>query len=147
MSPDYTPNKGLLEKFRTNVLIIQVFTLRSFAASFIAMENGLPSDKMMLQKPEWAKRTMEQLQKDAALCGIDWPIAALPTDYESWIALILKNLIFIEKQSPALLSAFLYRVDIPEKLFIQYPFASEALAEAVLKRAFLKVWFKSTYRQ
>ena len=105
-----------------------------------------PETKQLLGNEEWASRTFLQLKKDAELCGFSWPEELLPTSYEAWIAFILEKLNQLEKQNPEFLSRFLYRVDLSEKRFLQAPFPSQEMAEAVLKREFMKVWFKSRYR-
>jgi len=110
------------------------------------MENELPSDKFMLHEPEWAKLTWEQLQKDAALCGTEWPEMNIPKVYDDWIEVLNIQLIRMEKQSPDLLQNFLYRVDLPEKAG-SFLSPSDALAAAVLKREFMKVWFKQKYKE
>lgn len=108
------------------------------------MEN-MPSNNLVLQ-PKWAELTLKQLQKDANMSGVHWLEGELPTAYQAWINLIHENLLLMEKQNPEYLVRFLYRVDLPEKHFLQSPFPSEAMAEAILKREFLKVWFKAQYR-
>ncbi len=102
--------------------------------------------RQLLKNSEWAELTFRQLRKDAELCGLDWPEAPLPASYEEWIQFILEKLQSMEKQNPEYLSRFLYRVDLSESHFLQAPFPSEEMAEAVLKREFMKVWFKNQYR-
>lgn len=99
-----------------------------------------------LHEPQWARLTYEQLRKDADLSGLDWPESDLPIGYAAWIDWLYARLSAIDKQGPELLSRFLYRVDLPEKEFLRAPFPSRELAEAVLRRAFLKVWLKAKYR-
>lgn len=110
------------------------------------MENELPSDEIMLRQPEWAQLTMDQLKKDADLSGIEWPEAALPSDYEGWIGFVSERLQAMDKQNPEWLSRFLYRVDLPEHRFLKNPYPDRQLSEAVLRREFLKVWFKARYK-
>lgn len=100
----------------------------------------------LLKKPEWAELTFRQLRKDAELCGLDWPETPLPDSYEGWIGFILDKLQRMEKENPEYLSRFLYRIDLSETRFLQSPFPSEEMAEAILKREFMKVWFKNKYR-
>lgn len=107
---------------------------------------NLPEINSHLRQIEWTELTLQQLIKDANLCGIEWISTALPTDHDSWIGMIYENLLSMEKQNPEYLTRFLYRVDLPEKAFLQSPFPSENMAEAVLKREFMKVWFKSQYK-
>ena len=105
-----------------------------------------PSHELMLHQSQWAQLTFRQLQKDAELCGIDWPEASMPTDYPGWIYWLHERLVRMDKQNPEHLSRFLYRVDLPERKFLEAPFPSADMAEAVLKREFMKVWFKEKYR-
>jgi len=110
------------------------------------MENELPSGEIMLRQPEWARLTLEQLKKDADLSGIEWPEVPLPADYETWIGHIQEQLQAMDKQNPELLSRFLYRVDLPEHRFLENPFPDREMAEAVLRREFMKIWFKAKYK-
>ena len=110
------------------------------------MDNEYDSKEMIL-RPEWALLTIKQLQKDAALCGIELTDSTIPSVYEAWITYILQELTTIEKKSPELLHSFLYRIDLPEKDFMQNPFPSKNLAESVFKRTFMKVWLKEKYKQ
>ena len=106
----------------------------------------IPSHEVMLHQPEWAKLTFMQLQKDADLCAIDWPEASIPIGYDAWILFIHERLVAMSKLNPELLPRFLYRIDLPEKAFLQYPFPSKLMAESILKREFMKVWFKSQFK-
>jgi len=109
-------------------------------------ELPIPSHEIMLHQPEWAKLTFEQLQKDADLCAIDWPEATIPNGYDEWISFIYERLVTMNRLNPELLPRFLYRIDLPEKAFLQQPFPSKQMAESILKRAFMKVWFKSQFK-
>ena len=122
--------------------VVQKFA-RNLRYSFVSTPEHIPSPRLLLHEPRWAELTFAQLYKDAALCGIDWPEAPVPADYSSWISWLYAHLLRMERQNPENLSRFLYRVDLPERSFREAPFASEAMAEAVLKRAFLKVWLRN----
>lgn len=106
----------------------------------------MPSHEILLHRADWARLTLEQLAKDAELSGLVWPAVAVPTDYAGWTALILEWLQAMDRQNPEWLGRFLYRVDLPESRFRENPFPSEEMAEAVLRREFMKVWFKARYR-
>jgi hypothetical protein len=109
-------------------------------------ELPIPSHEVMIRQPEWAKLTFEQLQKDANLCAIDWPEANIPSGYEQWISFIYERLVAMNSLNPELLPRFLYRIDLPEKTFLQHPLPSIQMAESILKREFMKVWFKSQFK-
>lgn len=110
------------------------------------MEDKIPSHELTTVQPQWAQRTMEQLKKDADLSGFEWTFEHYPMSFEAWIQLIVNNLNAMEKQNPELIARFLYRVDLSEKKFLQHPEPNPELAEAILKRTFLKVWFKAKYK-
>lgn len=98
---------------------------------------------LITQKTEWAKLTMAQLQKDAELSGTEWNAEAIPQTIENWISHIINQLKRMETANPEILTRFLYRIDLPEREGIQE--INEQLALELLKRAFLKVWFKANY--
>lgn len=98
---------------------------------------------LITQKTEWAQLTMAQLHKDAELSGTEWNAEAIPQTLENWISHIINQLKRMEKANPEILTRFLYRIDLPEREGIQE--INEQLALAILKRAFLKVWFKANY--
>jgi hypothetical protein len=106
----------------------------------------ITTTRKLLSSSDWASLTLAQLKKDAELCGFTWLDDSLPDSYDAWINSILNYLLKLEKQNPEYLSRFLYRVDLSERRFLKAPFPSEEMAEAVLKREFMKVWFKNQYR-
>lgn len=102
--------------------------------------------EILLHEPEWARLTYAQLYKDAALSGIEWPEYPIPQQWDDWLYWVQARLYEMDKQSPELLGRFLYRVDLPEARFRENPFPSPELAEAVLRREFMKVWLKARYK-
>lgn len=101
---------------------------------------------LLLSEPEWARLTYAQLYKDAELSGIEWPAHPIPLRWEDWLAWVEERLREMDKQNAELLGRFLYRVDLPEAHFRMNPFPSPELAEAVLRREFMKVWLKAKYK-
>lgn len=101
------------------------------------------NEQLMLGRPEWAALVMQQLCKDAALSGFEWTQKDRPETYRQWVDMLYEELSRMDKHNPEQLRSFLYRVDLPENIPRTL---SESLAEAVLKRIFLKVWIRSQYR-
>lgn len=99
-----------------------------------------------LEQPEWVLRTMQQLKKDADLSGIEWADEIPPVGYEAWMDYLTQKLQQMDRQNPEYLNRFLYRVDLPEKQYLQSPAINHELSLAVLKREFMKVWFKHHYK-
>lgn len=102
--------------------------------------------QVLLNQPQWAKLTYAQLYKDAALSGVEWAEYPIPQGWENWLIWVEARLDEMDKQNPELLSRFLYRVDLPESHFRENPFPGPELAEAVLRREFMKVWLKEKYK-
>lgn len=107
-------------------------------------DTGKPiSIDLITQNSEWAQLTIAQLQKDAELSGTEWKVEEIPHSIENCISHIIEQLKRMEKTNPEILTRFLYRIDLPEREGMQE--INEQLALALLKRAFLKVWFKANY--
>ena len=116
----------------------------------VLSQHALSQTKNSLSNEEFVLKTQQQIHKDFAKFNLEFResfIFDLWTKEEIELA-IQENLAIIIKFGETKLMQLLYTIDIPEEQFLsltQEQNFLELLAEAILKREALKVFFRSKF--
>lgn len=117
------------------------------------MENS-PEKSSFLAPDEFEalrQKTLQQIEKDFGLQGIEIKIEDNALPYAELVKLISKSLNDLQKHNSSKLQPLLYQLDISEKFVHEEILAkteeeqSSLLADAVIKRCFAKVVFRKKY--
>ena len=119
-------------------------------AGLVLSQNAISQSNKILSNEEFVLKTQQQIQKDFAKFNLEFRenfIFDLWTKEEIELA-IQENLAIIIKFGETKLMQLLYTIDIPEEQFLRLTQEQNflpLLAEAILKREALKVFFRSKF--
>jgi hypothetical protein len=119
-------------------------------AGLVLSQNALSQSNKILSNEEFVLKTQQQILKDFAKFNLEFRenfIFDLWTKEEIELA-IQENLVIIIKFGETKLMQLLYTIDIPEEQFLRLTQEQNflpLLAEAILKREALKVFFRSKF--
>jgi len=119
-------------------------------AGLVLSQNALSQSNKILSNEEFVLKTQQQILKDFAKFNLEFRenfIFDLWTKEEIELA-IQENLVIIIKFGETKLMQLLYTIDIPEEQFLRLTQEQNflpLLAEVILKREALKVFFRSKF--
>jgi hypothetical protein len=96
------------------------------------------------------KETAAQIQKDFASCGLEIHFTGEEVfPYEMLLKQVTQHISGLVRTNFVQLQTLLYRIDIPEKVFLklkQSPYFADEMGKIILEREFFKVVSRHRYK-